>query len=153
MAVKLKPVEEQVIVVTGATSGIGLSTARMAAKRGASLVLAARNEEALSRLCHEISVDGGKCYYVVDDVSKEGDVKKIASEALNAFGTFDTWVNNAGVSIYGKLEDVPIDDAKRLFDTNFWGLVYGSLVAARSLKITGGALINIGSTLSDRAIP
>jgi len=153
MAVELKPVEEQVIVITGATSGIGLTTARMAAKRGASLVLAARNEEALSRLCHEISIEGGHCYYVVADVANEGDIKKIASEALNAYGTFDTWVNNAAISIYGKLEDVPAEDARRLFETNFWGVVYGSLVAARSLSITGGALINVGSTLSDRAIP
>jgi len=150
---KLKPIEEQIMVITGATSGIGLTTARMAAKRGASLVLAARNEEALSRLCHEISVEGGRCYYVVADVSNEGDAKKIASEALNAFGTFDTWVNNAAISIYGKLEDVPTEDARRLFEVNFWGVVYGSLIAARSLAITGGALINIGSTLSDRAIP
>ena len=153
MALKLKPLNEQVIVITGATSGIGLTTARMSAKQGASLVLAARNEEALARLCHEISVEGGRCYYVVADVGKEGDVKKIASEALSAYGTFDTWVNNAAVSIYGTLEDTPIEDARQLFETNFWGVVYGSLIATRSLKITGGALINIGSTLSDRAIP
>jgi short-subunit dehydrogenase len=80
-------------------------------------------------------------------------VKKIAAEALNKFGNFDTWVNNAGVSIYGKLEEVPIVDLRQLFETNFWGVVYGSLVAARNLKLNGGALINIGSTLSDRAIP
>jgi short-subunit dehydrogenase len=153
MAVKLKPIDEQVIVLTGATSGVGLCTARTAAKRGAKLVLAARNEDALAHLCHEISIEGGKCYYVVADVGREGDVKKIESEALHAFGTFDTWINNAGVSVYGKLEEVPIEDFRRLFETNFWGVVYGSLVAARNLKITGGALINIGSTLSDRAIP
>jgi len=153
MAVKLKPIEEQVIVITGATSGIGLSTARMAAKHGTRMVLAARNEEALKRLCDETTTSGGECIYVVADVGKEGDVKKIAAEALNRFGNFDTWINNAGVSIYGELMDVPVEDFKRLFDTNFWGLVYGSLVAARNLELNGGAIINVGSTLSDRSIP
>ncbi|HKP68587.1 MAG TPA: SDR family oxidoreductase, partial [Pyrinomonadaceae bacterium] len=77
----------------------------------------------------------------------------IAAEAFNRFGGFDTWVNNAGVSVYGKLEDVSIDDMRQVFETNFWGVVHGSLVAATHLKVTGGALINVGSTLSDRAIP
>jgi short-subunit dehydrogenase len=153
MAVKLKNLNEQVMVITGATSGIGLVTARMAAKRGAKLVLAARNEDALRELAGEINGSGGEAVYVSADVGSEGDVKKIAAEALNKFGNFDTWLNNAGVSIYGKLEDVATEDFRQLFETNFWGVVYGSLVAARNLKLSGGALINIGSTLSDRAIP
>jgi short-subunit dehydrogenase len=153
MSVKLKCIETQVMVITGATSGIGLCTARMAAKRGARLVLAARNEDALGKLCHELSMAGAQCYYIVADVGNLDNVRKIASEALSAFGSFDTWVNNAATSIYGKLEDVPVDDLRRLFETNFWGAVYGSLIAARTLKIHGGALINVGSTLSDRAIP
>lgn len=153
MAVKLKPLEEQVIVITGATSGIGLCTARMAAKRGARVVVASRSQEALSRLAEEINDSGGQAAYVQADVGNEGDIKKIAAEALNKFDTFDTWVNNAAGSIYGKLEDVPTEDFRRLFETNFWGCVYGSLVAARNLKTTGGAIINVGSTLSDRAIP
>src|SRR5206468_2433942 len=146
-------VEKQVIVITGASSGIGLTTARLAARRGARLVLAARNEEALRRLTDEINSAGGRSVYVVADVANEGDLKKVEGEALAQFGNFDTWINNAATSIYGKLEDVPIDDFRRLFETNFWGTVYGSLIAARNLKINGGALINVGSTLSDRAIP
>jgi len=153
MALKLKNLEEQVIVITGATSGIGLTTARMAAKRGARLVLAARNEEALRKLTDEINAGGGEAFYVVADVGDEGDVKMIAAEAINKFDNFDTWINNAGVSIYGKLEKVPIEDFRQLFETNFWGVVYGSLTAAPHLKLTGGAIINVGSTLSDRAIP
>jgi short-subunit dehydrogenase len=153
MAVKLKSLNEQVVVITGASSGIGLTTARMAADAGARLVLAARNEEALRKLCGEINSSGGRAVYVAADVTNEGDVKKIAAESLNQFGGFDTWVNNAGVSVYGKLEEVSIDDMRQVFETNFWGLVYGSLVAAKNLKSNGGAIINIGSTLSDRAIP
>lgn len=153
MALKLKNLEQQVIVITGATSGIGLTTARMAAQRGAKLVLAARNEEALRKLTGEINSSGGEALYVVADVGDEGDVKKIAAEAINKFDNFDTWINNAGVSIYGKLEEVQTEDFRQLFETNFWGVVYGSLTAVPHLKLTGGALINIGSTLSDRAIP
>jgi short-subunit dehydrogenase len=80
-------------------------------------------------------------------------LERAAQAAKEAFGRFDTWVNNAGVSIYGKMLDVPIEDMQRLFETNFWGVVYGSLVAAKHLKTSGGALINVGSVLSDRAIP
>jgi short-subunit dehydrogenase len=153
MGLKLKNLNEQVMVITGATSGIGLTTARMAAKRGAKLVLAARNEDALKQLTDEINSSGGEAFYVVADVGSEGDIKKIAAEAINQFGNFDTWVNNAGVSIYGKFFDVPFEDQRQLFETNYWGVVYGSLIAAEHLRLFGGALINIGSTLSDRAIP
>lgn len=153
MAVKLKGIEEQTIVITGASSGIGLTTARMAAKRGAKLVLAARNETALQLLTQELDSSGCEAVYVAADVGREGDINKIAAEAVVKFGGFDTWVNNAGVSIYGKLEDISTEDFRQLFETNFWGTVYGSLAAARHLKANGGAIINIGSTLSDRAIP
>lgn len=153
MALKLKNINEQVIVITGATSGIGLVTARMAAKRGARLVLAARNEIALQKLGAELSAAGCEAVCVSADVGKEGDVNMIAAEALNKFDNFDTWVNNAGISIYGKMEDVPLDDFRQLFETNFWGVVNGSLVAARNLKLYGGSIINIGSTLSDVSIP
>lgn len=88
------------------------------------------------------------------DVGKQGDVREIGQLAKDTFGGFDTWVNNAGVSIYGKLLDIAVDDMRRLFETNFWGVVYGSIEAARHLKQRGGgALVNLGSTVSDRAIP
>ena len=153
MKIKLKNLDEQTMVITGASSGIGLVTARMAARGGARLVLAARSEEALKKLTGEIKADGGEAAYVVADVGKEEDVQRIADKAIERFGGFDTWVNNAGISIYGNLLDVPIEDMRRLFDTNLWGLIYGSRIAARHLRKYGGALINIGSTLSDRAIP
>lgn len=140
-------------MITGASSGIGLTTARMAAKAGAKLVLGSRNEQALRNLEQEISAAGGEAIAVVTDVGNEGDCNRLADAAVARFGGFDTWINNAGVSVYGKLNDVPVEDYRRLFETNFWGVVYGSRAALNVLTKRGGALINVGSTLSDRAIP
>jgi len=151
--VKLKQLADQVVVITGATSGIGLVTARMAAKRGARLVLVARSEPALQQLTEELKTSGADATYVKADVGIERDVRNIRDAACMEFGGFDTWVNNAAVSIYGKVADVPLEDHRRLFETNYWGVVYGSLVAAEHLAARGGAIINVGSTLSDRAIP
>jgi NADP-dependent 3-hydroxy acid dehydrogenase YdfG len=121
--------------------------------RIARLVLAARNEEALAQLADEIQHNGGEAVYVVADVGDEEQVNSIARVAAESFGGFDTWINNAGVGIFGNLLDVATQDQRRLFDTNFWGVVYGSLAAARALREQqrGGAIINIGLEVSDRA--
>jgi len=161
MKVRLKPLAEQTIVITGASSGIGLCTAKMAAGAGARVVLSARSDEALDQVAGEIRAVGGNAVTVHADVANEEELRNVARVALEQFGGFDTWVNNAGVSIYGRIEDIPLDDFKRLFDTNFWGVVNGSRIALDRLRARtvagngtlGGAIINIGSCLSDRAIP
>ena len=153
MNFELKNLKDQVIVITGASSGIGLVTARMAATRGARVVLNARNEEALRRVTNEINADGGEAIHVAGDVGRLDDVQHVADEAIRHFGGFDTWVNNAGVSIYGPVLDQTLRDQRRLFDTNYWGVVHGSIVACNHLRSRGGALLNIGSVLSDVAIP
>src|SRR5215204_4914215 len=120
MKLHLKPLHDQVIVITGASSGIGLTTARMAARRGARLVLAARNDDALRQLVEELRRDSAQAIHVEADVGVEADVRRISEEALRAFGQFDTWVNNAGASVYGNCLDVSIEDMRRVFATNFW---------------------------------
>jgi NAD(P)-dependent dehydrogenase (short-subunit alcohol dehydrogenase family) len=153
MALKLKPLSEQVIVITGASSGIGLATAKMAAQQGAKVVLSARSREALAQAVDEIKQAGGDAVFVVADVARRDELEKVAAEAIDRFGGFDTWVNNAGVGIWGRIEEVEEGDMRQLFETNFWGMVYGSEVALQHLKAKGGALINIGSVTSDRAFP
>ena len=153
MKPRLKKVSEQVIVITGASSGIGLATARRAARQGAKLVLAARNAPALDALVRELAAHGCEALRVVADVGRREDMQALAHAAIERFGGFDTWINNAGVSIYGRIDEVPVEDFRRMFDTNFWGVVHGSLAAVAHLKTRGGALINIGSEVSDVAIP
>jgi len=149
----LKPVEEQVIVVTGASSGIGLATAQAAAQRGARVVLAARSIDTLERICNDIEAAGGEAIAVAVDVGSREDVERLAQTVIDRFGRIDTWINNAGVAIYGRLDQVSEADSRKLFDTNFWGVVNGSLAALPHLRKQGGALINVGSEVSDAVIP
>jgi short-subunit dehydrogenase len=130
-----------------------MATARLAAERGAQVVLAARSSDGLWEVADAIRADGGEAACVVADVAKEREVRRIAEIALGRFGGFDTWVNNAGVSVYGRIDAVPLEDQRRVFETNYWGTVHGCRVALQHLRHRGGALINIGSVLSERAFP
>jgi short-subunit dehydrogenase len=150
---KLKKLSDQVILITGASSGIGLTTARMAAKQGAKLVLVSRDQEALDQLAEELRQQGCEALACAADVGSQDEVQQLARRAVERFGRIDTWVNNAGVSIYGKHEEIAMEDNHRLFQTNFWGVVNGSLEAVKLMKERGGALINLGSEVSDRAVP
>ena len=153
MAITLKPLRDQIIVVTGATSGNGLAIVEEAVQRGAAVVATARNEAALEALRDRLSADGGRIAICAADVSDIVAVERVAAVAIEAFGGFDSWVNNAGAGTYGTLEQVPVADHRRVFDVNYFGVLHGSLVAARHLRGRGGgAIINVGSILSDRAI-
>ena len=151
--VSLKPLSQQIVVLTGGTSGIGLVTARMLAQRGAKLFLIARNEDALRTVRDELRAAGSKVEYAVADVADKAQLEAASAKAVEAFGGFDTWINDAGAFIYGRLDTVALEDQRRLFDVTYWGMVHGTLVAAEQLKQTGGALINVGSVLGEVAIP
>ena len=125
----------------------------MLAKGGAKLFLIARNEKALRSVQAEIRADGGQAEYAVADVADLVALKAAAQGAIAAFGGFDTWINDAGAFIYGRLDLVDLEDQRRLFDVTYWGVVNGTLIAADHLKRAGGAIINIGSILGEVAIP
>jgi short-subunit dehydrogenase len=153
MAPKLKPLAKQVIVITGASSGIGLTTARKAAAAGAKIFLIARDEAALKKAVRGIQAAGGTADYAVADVGEEEQVRAAADKAIKRFGGFDTWVNDAGVGIYAALTRTPTNEHARLFKTNYWGVVFGSLAAVQHLKRRGGALITVASGAADIPSP
>lgn len=152
---KLKPLNQQAIVVTGATSGIGLAVARRAARAGACVFLIARGESDLKTLCEELQGTGARVAWAVADVADYDALAAAAEKCRRLFGGFDTWINNAGVTIFGPIRETTLEDQRRLFETNYWGVVNGSLVAVEHLRERpdGGAIINVGSILSDAPVP
>jgi short-subunit dehydrogenase len=155
MTIELKPLDQQTIVITGASSGIGLATARAAAKAGARVMLAARDGEALAKICRDIEAEGGTADHVVTDVGDEQQVEELARRTIERFGGFDTWVNNAGVGLITTVEKMSPEDHQALFRTNYFGLVYGSIAAVNHFRERGsaGALINVGSVVGDMPMP
>ena len=117
------------------------------------VVLVARSEEALQAVCSEIARRGGEADYVVGDVGVRQDMRRVVETVVERHGGFDTWVNNAGVGVYATLAETTDEDHERLFQTNYWGVVYGSTEALKHLRNRGGALINIGSISSDMPSP
>ena len=144
---------DQVLVITGASSGIGLATAHLAARRGAAVMLIARDGPALAKIASEIQATGGRAAFHVAEVARRAELEAAASATVAAFGRIDTWVNVAGLTIYGRLEEVDDADHRRLMETNFWGTVYGSLTAVTQMRAEGGVLINVGSIASDVSFP
>ena len=148
-----KPIKDQVLVITGASSGIGLATALVAAMQGAKVMLVARSADTLEQIAEEIRGQGGEAEVFVADVADRQALQAAADRTVERFGRIDTWVNDAGVSIYGRLQEVSDQDNRRLFETNFWGVVNGSLVALPYLEQSQGALINVGSEVSETVVP
>jgi short-subunit dehydrogenase len=153
---KRTPINEQVLVITGATSGIGLATARLAVRRGARVVLVSRDAGALERVAGELNQGDPRRRVALGcaaDVSFPEQLEQVVKAAEAQFGRFHTWVNNAGVAIYGRITDVPVDDQRRLFDVNVWGVVNGARAAVRHFAARRGVIINVGSIASDMAMP
>ena len=151
---QLKPIKEQVVVVVGASSGIGREVALRLAKRGAKVVVAARSEPGLRSLVDEISARGGEGAYAVCDVADFVGVEGVAQKAVETFGRIDTWVNVAAVSVYARFEDTSPEEFRRVTEVNYLGQVYGALAALPRLRQTGGgALIAISSVESIVSLP
>lgn len=150
---RLKRVSEQVIVITGASSGIGRATALLAARKGAAVVLTARSAEELAQVAGEIHRAQGRAVFQAADVTEPQQLEEVVALALREFGRIDTWVNVAGISAYGRLDQFELEDMQRVMDVTFWGVVHGTRAALPHLRDAGGALINIGSEVSSIAVP
>ncbi len=150
----LKPVQHQTIVLAGASSGIGRATALAAAKRGARVVVAGRDQEALDSLVREIESSGGQALAIRADVANYEDIERIAEQTREHFGGFDTWVNVAGTAVYAPFSDLSPEEFRRTIEVNLLGQAYGAMVALKHLRAKGrGALIFISSVEGMVAMP
>jgi NAD(P)-dependent dehydrogenase (short-subunit alcohol dehydrogenase family) len=143
-----------VVVICGVGSGIGRAAARRFAREGARLVIGGRSPEAVAAILEDVREAGGQSVSYPVDVTCRDQVERLAKFAVETYGRIDTWVNNAGVSIYARVETIGEEEARRLFDVNFWGTVYGVWAAVPVMRSQGGGtIINMASVVGKRALP
>jgi NADP-dependent 3-hydroxy acid dehydrogenase YdfG len=145
--------KNKVVIVTGASSGIGEATARAFAKHGSRVVLAARREERLSEIVKEINAGNGTAIYVKTDVSIEEECGNLIKKTVEKYGTIDILVNNAGISMRAAFMDVELKVIHRLMDVNFWGTVYCTKYALPYLIAQKGSLIGVSSVAGFHGLP
>jgi short-subunit dehydrogenase len=144
----------QVVVITGASSGIGRATALRFADKGWAVVLGSRREQALTELAEECRARGGDAISVATDTTDADAVQALADAAVTRYGRIDVWVNNAAVGIYGPFQEIPLDDFRRLLDVNVMGYVYGARAALEVMTGQGrGVLINVSSIVGEVPAP
>jgi NAD(P)-dependent dehydrogenase (short-subunit alcohol dehydrogenase family) len=149
----LKPLPEQVLVVFGASSGIGRVTALEACRRGARVVAAARDPQALATLADEVGMPE-RLETIVADATEPDQVERVAERAVERFGGLDTWAHVAGVAEHARFEDMPVEDFRRVVDIDLLGPVYGAHAALPHLRRAGGgALVVVSSMVARRAFP
>jgi NAD(P)-dependent dehydrogenase (short-subunit alcohol dehydrogenase family) len=148
-----KPLSEQIVLVTGASSGLGRSIARGAGERGAKVVVTARNAEALDDAVREIEAFGSEAVAVPADHAVQDEVAQVVEQALDRFGRIDTYVANAIVTVMSEVEQLQPDELRRVFDVNLFGMVYGFWAALPHLKETRGTFVHVSSALAYRGIP
>jgi NAD(P)-dependent dehydrogenase (short-subunit alcohol dehydrogenase family) len=153
-SLKLKPINQQVVAVVGASSGIGRITALQFAQRGAKVVVSARSQSGLNSLLDEIAQAGGEAIAIPADVAVFEQVKAIADKTVERFGRLDTWVHSAATAVIAPFERTTPEEFKRVIDVNLLGQVYGAMVALPYLKQEGrGALIHVTSVEARRSLP
>src|SRR5215213_10560318 len=143
------------VVITGASSGIGLATARAFAARGANVVLAARRRDLLDRAVQGCEELGARALAVTTDVTEPSQVRELADAAMSAFGAIDVWVNNAGTSMWGPFEEIPLESQSRLVELNLLGAINGCHAALPHFLVRGGrgVIINVSSVFGRVPMP
>jgi short-subunit dehydrogenase len=150
MAPKNGTDSSRVVVITGASSGIGRASSLAFARKGDHVVLAARREQALKEAARECELSGARSTLVVPtDVTNEEAVVHLASQTMERYGKIDVWVNNAAVSLFGQFEETPTEPYRRVIETNFFGYVHGARASIRHFREQGhGTLINVSSMVA-----
>ncbi|WP_017314616.1 SDR family oxidoreductase [Mastigocladopsis repens] len=151
---QLKPINQQVVSVVGASSGIGRETALQFARRGAKVVVSARSEPKLNSLVDEIRASGGEATAIVADVEAFDQVKAIADRTVEVYGRLDTWVHCPAIAVFATFDNTTPEEFQRVVNINLMGQVYGAMAALPHLKREGrGALIHISSIEGRRSFP
>jgi NAD(P)-dependent dehydrogenase (short-subunit alcohol dehydrogenase family) len=148
-----KQLRDQVVVVTGASSGIGRAAARTLGARGAKVVVSARNADALDAAVAEIEAAGGEGLAVPGDASRDEDAERLCARAVERFGRIDTFVASVMVTVYAEVEQLELAELERVMDVNFLGRVRSFQAALPHLKQTRGTFVDVNSALAYRGIP
>ncbi|RED59300.1 SDR family oxidoreductase [Cohnella lupini] len=147
-------VKSKVVVITGASSGIGEATAKLLAENGAKIVLAARREDRLQTIAQEIEQNGGEAVYLPTDVASRDDMQKLAQFALQQYGRIDVLVNNAGIMPASSLHELKVDDWDQMIDVNIKGVLYGIAAVLPTMREQqSGHIINISSVAGYHVSP
>ena len=147
-------IKEKVVVITGASSGLGEATARLLSAEGASVVLGARREQRLRSLADEVTTNGGKATAIVTDVTKREQVQKLVDTAVQTYGRIDVIINNAGLMPQSLLEQLKVDEWEQMIDVNIKGVLYGIAAALPYMqKQKAGHIINVSSVAGHKVGP
>lgn len=150
----MNPQEDETIVITGASGGIGRATARAFARPGARIALLARGERGLSGVRREVEYAGAEAFVIPTDVADEAQVEAAADAVAARWGRIDVWVNNAMATIFGPVESLTGGEIKRTTEVTYLGAVYGTLAALKRMRTRDrGVIVQVGSALAYRAIP
>lgn len=149
----MSQIKGKTVLITGASSGIGAALAREYGGRGANLVLTARRLDRLKSLQSELEVKGIKTLTVKGDVTQDGDLERVVQSALNKFGKIDTVIANAGFGVAGDFENLNLEDYRRQFETNLFGVLRTCYASLEELKKSRGTLVLIGSVAGYIALP
>jgi dehydrogenase/reductase SDR family member 7B len=153
IAIKKANLTDKVVIITGASSGIGKALAEEFAREKASVVIAARRREKLEALRDSLSKFGSEVLVVVTDVSKEEDCKRLIEETVARFGHIDILINNAGVSMRALFKDLSLEVVHKLMDVNFWGTVYCTHYALKYLLESKGSVVGVSSIAGSKGLP
>jgi NAD(P)-dependent dehydrogenase (short-subunit alcohol dehydrogenase family) len=144
----------EVVVITGASAGVGRAAAQAFARRGARVALLARGREGLEGAAREVEAAGGEALVLPTDVADADAVERAAAATEEAFGPVDVWVNNAMLSVFSPVMEMTPEEYRRVTDVTYLGYVWGTLAALRRMKSRGqGVIVQIGSALAHRSIP
>ncbi len=145
--------KDKVVIITGASSGIGEAVAREFARNGSRVVMAARSESKLAEIADDIRSSGGYAEFIRTDVSIEDDCRRLIEFAIKKFGTINILVNNAGLSMRAAFDDVDLRVLHKLMDVNFWGTVYCTKYALPYLVANKGSLVGVSSVAGFHGLP